>query len=81
MFVCILYVSRDWCIYITDAGQANHFYMVFDAARKAGWVTSQRLDHIGFGVVCGDDGKRFRTRCVLLLVMIVLFFVVSCSAE
>jgi arginyl-tRNA synthetase len=55
-------LHRDWVIYITDAGQANHFYMVFDAARKAGWACSQRLDHIGFGVVCGEDGKRFRTR-------------------
>ena len=44
-------------------GQANHFHMVFDAARAAGWVgASQRLDHVGFGVVCGDDGKRFKTR-------------------
>ena len=37
--------------------------MVFDAARAAGWVgANQRLDHVGFGVVCGDDGKRFKTR-------------------
>ena len=55
--------KADWIIYITDAGQAPHFYMVFDAARAAGWVTNnQQLDHIGFGVVCGDDGKRFKTR-------------------
>ena len=57
--------KADWLIYITDAGQANHFYMVFDAARAAGWLRKdnpQRLDHIGFGVVCGDDGKRFKTR-------------------
>ena len=56
-------LQRDWVIYITDAGQANHFYMCFDAAKAAGWVdNNQRLDHIGFGVVCGDDGKRFKTR-------------------
>jgi arginyl-tRNA synthetase len=57
--------KADWLIYITDAGQANHFYMVFDAAKAAGWLDKkapQRLDHIGFGVVCGDDGKRFKTR-------------------
>ena len=57
--------KADWIIYITDAGQAPHFYMVFDAARAAGWIDpirQQRLDHIGFGVVCGDDGKRFKTR-------------------
>jgi len=28
--------KADWIIYITDAGQAPHFYMVFDAARAAG---------------------------------------------
>eukprot|EP00605_Chrysophyceae_sp_TOSAG23-4_P000142 GSChrysophyteH1.ASY1.ANO1.164.1 assembled CDS len=55
--------EADWVIYITDAGQAPHFYMIFDAAKAAGWVQpKQQLDHIGFGVVCGDDGKRFKTR-------------------
>ena len=43
-------------------GQASHFYMCFDAAKKAGWIDKQRLDHIGFGVVQGEDGKRFKTR-------------------
>ena len=55
-------LNCDWLIYITDAGQAPHFHMIFDAARAAGWISSQRLDHIGFGVVCGEDGKRFKTR-------------------
>jgi arginyl-tRNA synthetase len=56
-------LKRDWCIYITDAGQSNHFHMCFDAGKEAGWVNNnQRLDHIGFGVVQGDDGKRFKTR-------------------
>ena len=37
------------------------------AARKAGWLpdsdkTYPRVDHVGFGLVLGDDGKRFRTR-------------------
>jgi len=59
-------LSRDWVIYITDAGQATHFHMIFDAARMAGWVDEEhgrhRLDHVGFGVVQGEDGKRFKTR-------------------
>lgn len=55
-------LKRDWVIVITDAGQANHFHMIYDTARAAKWVSSQRLDHIGFGVVCGEDGKRFKTR-------------------
>jgi len=51
-------------VYITDFTQADHFKMVFAAARKIGWVTddSHRLDHIGFGTVQGEDGKRFKTR-------------------
>lgn len=64
-------LKRDWIVIITDAGQANHFYMCFDAARAANWLYSesetgspqpQQLDHIGFGVVQGEDGKRFKTR-------------------
>jgi len=55
-------LKRDWIVYVTDSGQANHFYMCFDLARKAGWVQSQQLSHVGFGVVCGEDGKRFKSR-------------------
>ena len=51
-------LDRDWLIYITDAGQMGHFHKVFDVAKKAGWADAgQRLDFIGFGVVCGEDGK------------------------
>ncbi len=51
-------------IVVTDAGQATHFQMFFEAARKAGyWTEGQvRLDHVPFGLVLGEDGKKFRTR-------------------
>lgn len=52
----------DWLIYITDAGQKPHFQMCFDVAKEAGWITHQRVEHIGFGVVCGEDGGKFKTR-------------------
>jgi arginyl-tRNA synthetase len=61
-------LDRDWVIYVTDEGQANHFHMCFDVARAVGWAKAEgsrpaiRLDHVGFGVVCGDDGKRLKTR-------------------
>eukprot|EP00602_Paraphysomonas_sp_CaronLab_P009175 CAMPEP_0185032088 /NCGR_PEP_ID=MMETSP1103-20130426/19934_1 /TAXON_ID=36769 /ORGANISM="Paraphysomonas bandaiensis, Strain Caron Lab Isolate" /LENGTH=668 /DNA_ID=CAMNT_0027567849 /DNA_START=348 /DNA_END=2351 /DNA_ORIENTATION=+ len=56
-------LDRDWLVYITDAGQAGHFHKVFDVARAAKWTQKeQRLDHIGFGVVCSEDGKRFKSR-------------------
>ena len=58
-------LRAEWVVYVTDLGQAQHFSAVFAAARAVGWVPadgSVRLDHVGFGLVLGDDGKRFRTR-------------------
>lgn len=51
-------------IYLTDAGQALHFDMVFQAAAKAGYYDPAKveLDHVTFGVVLGVDGKKFKTR-------------------
>ena len=54
----------DRIIYVTDAGQAVHFQMIFKAAEKAGYLDPQkiRLDHVPFGLVLGSDGKKFKTR-------------------
>jgi arginyl-tRNA synthetase len=50
-------------IYVTDAGQASHFAAVFAVARRAGWVPEgARLEHVPFGLVQGDDGKKLKTR-------------------
>ncbi|WP_138504146.1 arginine--tRNA ligase [Nostoc sp. PA-18-2419] len=50
-------------IYVTDAGQANHFAQFFQVARKAGWVPEDvELVHVPFGLVLGEDGKKFKTR-------------------
>lgn len=50
-------------IYVTDAGQGNHFAQFFQVARKAGWVPEDvELVHVPFGLVLGDDGKKFKTR-------------------
>merc|ERR1719469_617809 len=60
-----LFVMRaDWIVYLTDLGQENHFFMIFDAAMQAGWhrPPATRCDHMGFGVVQGTDKKRFKTR-------------------
>lgn len=55
--------KADWIVYVVDQGQSEHFELVFDAARAAGWVTDcVRVDHVGFGVVLGEDGKKFKTR-------------------
>jgi len=49
-------------IYITDFSQGDHFKMIFEAGKLANWVSDQSLQHIGFGTVQGEDGKRFKTR-------------------
>mmetsp|Transcript_21660 Transcript_21660/g.32011 ORF Transcript_21660/g.32011 Transcript_21660/m.32011 type:complete len:759 (-) Transcript_21660:298-2574(-) len=50
-------------ICITDYSQENHFKMCFKAANLIGWLDeNQSLEHIGFGTVQGEDGKRFKTR-------------------
>ncbi|KAG8464342.1 hypothetical protein KFE25_003405 [Diacronema lutheri] len=56
-------LKAEWVIYVVDAGQGSHFDLVFDAAANAGWTAEgTRLQHVQFGLVCGEDGKRFRTR-------------------
>jgi arginyl-tRNA synthetase len=50
-------------IYVTDARQAQHFDMVFEAAGKAGWLTDgAQAEHAAFGTVLGEDGTPFKTR-------------------
>jgi len=55
---------HDWVIYITDLGQEQHFFMIWDVAKRLGWhrPSVSRLDHMGFGLVLGEDGKKFKTR-------------------
>ena len=55
--------NADRVLYVTDAGQSQHFEMVFKAAEKAGYVPeSSSLEHVPFGLVQGEDGKKFATR-------------------
>ena len=50
-------------IYVTDSGQANHFAQVFAVARKANWIPEDvEIVHVPFGLVCGEDGKKLKTR-------------------
>ncbi|MBE9070391.1 arginine--tRNA ligase [Leptolyngbya cf. ectocarpi LEGE 11479] len=50
-------------IYITDAGQANHFAQVFQVANRAHWIPENvELVHVPFGLVKGEDGKKLKTR-------------------
>ncbi|KAL3924570.1 MAG: hypothetical protein SGILL_000967 [Bacillariaceae sp.] len=50
-------------LYVTDSGQSQHFDMVFAAANLAGYVPQRAsLEHVPFGLVQGEDGKKFATR-------------------
>lgn len=51
-------------LYVTDAGQAQHFQMVFQAARKTNIVNpaDTELVHVPFGLVLGEDGKKIKSR-------------------
>ncbi|VXD15707.1 Arginine--tRNA ligase [Planktothrix serta PCC 8927] len=50
-------------IYVTDAGQSNHFMQVWQVAKRAGWIPENvELVHVAFGVVKGEDGKKLKTR-------------------
>jgi arginyl-tRNA synthetase len=50
-------------LYVVDARQALHFRMVFETARRAGWLNDETtVSHLPFGTILGKDGKPFKTR-------------------
>jgi arginyl-tRNA synthetase len=50
-------------VYVVDARQALHFKMVFETARRAGWLNEDvKAVQLAFGTVLGKDGKPFKTR-------------------
>ncbi|WP_374775253.1 arginine--tRNA ligase [Streptomyces sp. NBC_01310] len=50
-------------IYVVDARQSLHFKMVFETARRAGWLgDGVKAVQLAFGTVLGKDGKPFKTR-------------------
>jgi len=56
-------LNLDRVIYVVDARQSQHFAQLFSICRKAGFAPENMLlEHIGFGVMMGDDGKPFKTR-------------------
>ncbi|WP_263166832.1 arginine--tRNA ligase [Streptomyces sp. SCSIO ZS0520] len=50
-------------LYVVDARQSLHFKMVFETARRAGWLNDEvKAQQLAFGTVLGKDGKPFKTR-------------------
>lgn len=56
--------KADMIIYVVDSGQSMHFQTIFAAAQMIGWYDPKvtRVSHAGFGVVLGEDKKKFKTR-------------------
>ncbi|GJD10374.1 Arginine--tRNA ligase [Galdieria sulphuraria] len=55
--------KADRILYITDAGQSLHFSQVFEAAKKIGYAKLEtKLEHVPFGLVQSEGGKKFKTR-------------------
>ncbi|MET9295773.1 arginine--tRNA ligase [Streptomyces sp. NPDC003077] len=56
-------LGADTLLYVVDARQSLHFRMVFETARRAGWLhDGVKAVQLAFGTVLGKDGKPFKTR-------------------
>ncbi|AEY90885.1 arginine--tRNA ligase [Streptomyces olivaceoviridis] len=56
-------LKANTLLYVVDARQALHFRMVFETARRAGWLNDDvTAVQLAFGTVLGKDGKPFKTR-------------------
>ncbi|EKD23870.1 MAG: hypothetical protein ACD_81C00163G0001 [uncultured bacterium] len=54
--------KADCMLYVVGNEQAMHFEQLFSAVKKLGIVTDQKLAHIKFGLMLGEDMKKFSTR-------------------
>ncbi|PNG20690.1 arginine--tRNA ligase [Streptomyces cahuitamycinicus] len=56
-------IKANTLLYVVDARQSLHFKMVFETARRAGWLNEDvEAVQLAFGTVLGKDGKPFKTR-------------------
>ncbi|HEX4288594.1 MAG TPA: arginine--tRNA ligase [Trebonia sp.] len=56
-------LDADRALYVVGTDQAQHFKMVFEVAREAGWLPDRAdFEHAQVGMVQGKDGRRLRTR-------------------
>ncbi|MBP0460226.1 arginine--tRNA ligase [Streptomyces montanisoli] len=56
-------LGADTLLYVVDVRQSLHFKMVFETARRAGWLNDDvHASQLAFGTVLGKDGKPFKTR-------------------
>ncbi|MFP3988689.1 arginine--tRNA ligase [Streptomyces sp. E11-3] len=60
----VFQLKASTLLYVVDARQSLHFKMVFETARRAGWLNDEDVKavQLAFGTVLGKDGKPFKTR-------------------
>jgi arginyl-tRNA synthetase len=59
----IFHLKADTLLYVVDVRQSLHFKMVFETARRMGWLNDDvKAVQLAFGTVLGEDGKPFKTR-------------------
>jgi arginyl-tRNA synthetase len=60
----VFQLKANSLLYVVDARQSLHFKMVFETARRAGWLNDDDVKafQLAFGTVLGKDGKPFKTR-------------------
>jgi arginyl-tRNA synthetase len=56
-------LKANTLLYVVDVRQSLHFKMVFETARRIGWLSDEvKAVQLAFGTVLGKDGKPFKTR-------------------
>uniref|UniRef100_K3WKF0 arginine--tRNA ligase n=1 Tax=Globisporangium ultimum (strain ATCC 200006 / CBS 805.95 / DAOM BR144) TaxID=431595 RepID=K3WKF0_GLOUD len=57
-------LKADWIVIYTDYTQKDHFDLLAEVGRMSGILdpTKNRFNHVGFGTVNDESGKRFKTR-------------------
>ncbi|OQS06182.1 arginyl-tRNA synthetase [Thraustotheca clavata] len=57
-------MKADWIIIYTDYTQQDHFGLLFEVGKMSKILdpSKHRVNHIGFGTVNDESGKRFKTR-------------------
>lgn len=59
----LLDLNMDKIYYVVDNGQSLHFNQIFEVAQKLNWLKPHHeVKHVGFGVVLGEDKKKFKSR-------------------
>ena len=59
----LINLRMDQIIYVVDNGQSEHFRLIFEAAKEAGWITPNvKVEHVGFGVVRLPGKGKLRSR-------------------